>query len=44
MVREFRQRTDEATPIVLMGYYNPIYSYGVERLSRATPSRSASTV
>ena len=22
---------DNATPIVLMGYYNPIYSYGVER-------------
>jgi tryptophan synthase alpha chain len=31
MVRSFR-RTDSATPIVLMGYYNPIYIYGVERL------------
>jgi tryptophan synthase alpha chain len=30
MVRDFR-RGDEATPIVLMGYYNPIYVYGVER-------------
>ena len=30
MVAEFRQ-TDAATPIVLMGYYNPIYVYGVER-------------
>lgn len=30
MVREFR-KTDDATPIVLMGYYNPIYIYGVER-------------
>jgi len=30
LVREFR-RGDEATPIVLMGYYNPIYVYGVER-------------
>jgi tryptophan synthase alpha chain len=30
MVREFR-RTDAATPIVLMGYYNPVYIYGVER-------------
>ena len=30
MVREFRD-SDEATPIVLMGYYNPIYVYGVER-------------
>jgi tryptophan synthase alpha chain len=30
LVREFR-RSDEATPVVLMGYYNPIYVYGVER-------------
>jgi tryptophan synthase alpha chain len=30
LVREFRAE-DEATPIVLMGYYNPIYQYGVER-------------
>ncbi|PPD16290.1 MAG: tryptophan synthase subunit alpha [Methylobacterium sp.] len=30
MVREFRA-TDGDTPIVLMGYYNPIYVYGVER-------------
>jgi tryptophan synthase alpha chain len=30
MVRAFR-KTDEATPIVLMGYYNPIYIYGVDR-------------
>jgi tryptophan synthase alpha chain len=29
-VREFRTG-DDATPIVLMGYYNPIYIYGVER-------------
>ena len=29
-VREFRAG-DDATPIVLMGYYNPIYVYGVER-------------
>lgn len=29
MVEAFR-RTDTATPLVLMGYYNPIYSYGVE--------------
>jgi tryptophan synthase alpha chain len=28
-VREFRAG-DDATPIVLMGYYNPIYIYGVE--------------
>jgi tryptophan synthase alpha chain len=30
LVREFR-KSDDATPIVLMGYYNPIYIYGVER-------------
>ena len=30
MVARFRAR-DDATPIVLMGYYNPIYVYGVER-------------
>ena len=30
MVGAFR-RTDDATPIVLMGYYNPIYIYGVDK-------------
>jgi len=30
LVRSFR-RGDDTTPIVLMGYYNPIYIYGVER-------------
>ncbi|MBH0238822.1 tryptophan synthase subunit alpha [Methylobrevis albus] len=30
MVRAFRAH-DAATPIVLMGYYNPIYIYGVDR-------------
>jgi tryptophan synthase alpha chain len=30
MVAEFRT-ADDATPIVLMGYYNPIFVYGVER-------------
>ncbi len=29
MVREFRTG-DDATPIILMGYYNPIYIYGVD--------------
>ncbi len=29
MVREFR-KTDAKTPIVMMGYYNPIYARGVE--------------
>ena len=36
MVRAFR-KGDDTTPIVLMGYYNPIYSRGVERfLTEAT--------
>src|SRR3979490_728678 len=30
LVRDFRSG-DAVTPIVLMGYYNPIYIYGVER-------------
>ena len=30
MVREFR-KTDNETPIVLMGYYNPIYVYPAEK-------------
>ncbi|MFA6279965.1 MAG: tryptophan synthase subunit alpha [Bdellovibrionales bacterium] len=30
MVRDFR-KTDNETPIILMGYYNPIYSYGIMR-------------
>lgn len=29
LARAFRE-TDQTTPIVLMGYYNPIYSYGVD--------------
>jgi len=29
-VAEFR-KADDATPIILMGYYNPIYIYGVEK-------------
>lgn len=34
MVREFR-KTDSETPVVLMGYYNPIYVYGVEKFLSA---------
>jgi tryptophan synthase alpha chain len=30
LVREFR-KSDPTTPLVLMGYYNPIYVYGVEK-------------
>jgi len=38
LVREFR-RGDDATPLVLMGYYNPIYVYGNERF--LTDAKSA---
>ncbi|HET6182013.1 MAG TPA: tryptophan synthase subunit alpha [Acetobacteraceae bacterium] len=34
MVREFR-REDDATPIILMGYLNPILSFGVPRFCEA---------
>jgi tryptophan synthase alpha chain len=30
LATEFR-KNDDTTPIVLMGYYNPIYSHGVDR-------------
>jgi tryptophan synthase alpha chain len=30
LVRAFRER-DDATPLILMGYYNPVYVYGVAR-------------
>jgi len=30
LIREFR-KGDSETPIVLMGYYNPIYIYGVDK-------------
>ena len=33
MVRAFREADDE-TPLVLMGYYNPIYVYGADRFVR----------
>jgi len=33
MVRDFRAEDDD-TPIVLMGYFNPIYSYGAETFAQ----------
>jgi len=33
MVREFRA-TDDETPIVLMGYFNPVHHYGVDTFCR----------
>jgi tryptophan synthase alpha chain len=38
MVQTFRQQDNE-TPIILMGYYNPIYIYGVEKF--VTDARAA---
>jgi tryptophan synthase alpha chain len=37
IVRAFRH-ADDATPLVLMGYYNPIYVYGVDRFLRDATS------
>ena len=37
IVRAFRKQ-DDATPIVLMGYYNPIYVYGVDRFLKDAKS------
>ncbi|HEY6604461.1 MAG TPA: tryptophan synthase subunit alpha [Xanthobacteraceae bacterium] len=37
IVRAFRQ-SDDAMPLVLMGYYNPIYIYGVDRFLRDAKS------
>ena len=37
LVRAFRG-SDDATPLVLMGYYNPIYVYGVDRFLRDSKS------
>ncbi|KFC68759.1 Tryptophan synthase alpha chain [Devosia sp. LC5] len=34
MVEDFR-RKDETTPVVLMGYYNPIYIFGVDKFLAA---------
>jgi tryptophan synthase alpha chain len=42
MVKAFRKK-DDATPIVLMGYYNPIYVYGVTKFLRRMPRPPAST-
>jgi len=37
MVRHFRTQ-NTTTPIVLMGYYNPVYIYGVERFAKDAAS------
>ena len=38
MRRQLDRRADDATPVVLMGYYNPIYVYGVDRFLRDAKS------
>ena len=42
MAAEFR-KGDDTTPIVMMGYYNPIYSRGVDRFLDDAKRRRAST-
>ena len=41
LVRRFRQK-DADTPVILMGYFNPIYTYGATAFW-STPRRPAST-
>ena len=38
MVEHFRQH-DSVTPIILMGYFNPIYRFGAEKFCRRGASR-----
>jgi tryptophan synthase alpha chain len=40
MVREFR-KTNTTTPVVLMGYANPLYCYGFEKFSRDAAASGA---
>jgi len=40
LLRAFRA-TDDRTPVVLMGYYNPIYSMGAERFIQAAKEAGA---
>lgn len=37
LVRRFRE-ADRKTPVVLMGYFNPIHAYGIERFTRDAAS------
>ena len=38
LVQELRDRTPDA-PLLLMGYYNPIYQYGLEKFAQAADSK-----
>src|ERR1700742_11027 len=43
LVKSFRTK-DKETPVILMGYYNPIYHYGVEKFSKDAVSAGADGV
>ena len=38
MVEKFRKK-DKETPLVLMGYYNPIHAYGTARFAQGCRGR-----
>lgn len=40
MVRDFRE-ANQSTPLVLMGYFNPVYAYGVEKFVRDAAASGA---
>jgi tryptophan synthase alpha chain len=40
LIKEFR-KSDQDTPIVLMGYYNPIYVYGVDKFLKDSKAAGA---
>lgn len=43
MLRDFR-KTDTTTPVVLMGYYNPVFSYGAEKFARDAAESGADAI
>jgi tryptophan synthase alpha chain len=43
LVKNFRKK-DAATPLILMGYYNPIYRYGVEKFCKDAATAGADGV
>lgn len=43
MVKDFR-KTDDETPIILMGYYNPIYKYGQEEFAKDAKEAGADAI
>lgn len=43
LVEDFRKK-DDATPVILMGYYNPVYIYGIDKFCRDASSAGADGV